>query len=244
MHRCQHYRQKVDSSGRMEAVATPSGIGAGHKHGSLVMAKNRDGGRLLPLPSTTFGEAVALGFEASVYCSRCYEYRPVDPAAEHLRDRCFATARFRCTKIRYTGAGCGSGSVVINPPVLLSVGGEDTLDFLYCNTCEPSWEINHMPIDKPPWSVLDRKGNDRFGCPGCGKAVARVAVEETAITADPTSRAVLVRPVMSSSPSSATNVRLGTAGYSGRATKYRMSARGLAEQAEPAALIWSDEGRR
>jgi predicted RNA-binding Zn-ribbon protein involved in translation (DUF1610 family) len=39
-------------------------------------------------------------------------------------------------------------------------------------TCLPSWEINHVPIDPPPWSVVDHKGNDRFKCPGCGKAVA------------------------------------------------------------------------
>jgi hypothetical protein len=58
---------------------------------------------------------------------------------EHLRDRCFATTRFRCTKIRYTGAVCGSpGSVEIEPSVLLPVAGEDTLAFLSCGTCLPS----------------------------------------------------------------------------------------------------------
>ena len=29
-----------------------------------------------------------------------------------------------------------------------------------------------MRIDKPPWSRLNRKSNDRFRCPACGKAVA------------------------------------------------------------------------
>jgi len=82
--------------------------------------------------------------------------------AEHLRDRCFATARFCCTKIRYTGAVCGSpGSVEIKPSVLLPVGGEDTLAFLSC-TCLPSWEINHVPIDKPLLLVVSHKDNDRF----------------------------------------------------------------------------------
>jgi hypothetical protein len=137
------------------------------------MAKEQGGGKLLPLPFVTFSEIAALGLKASIYCSGCYEHRPIDPTAEHLRDRCFARARFRCTKLRYTGAVCGCpGSVAIKPSVLLPGGGEDTLAFLYCSTCEPSWEINHMPIDKPPWSVLDRKGNDRFKCPGCGKSVA------------------------------------------------------------------------
>src|SRR5260370_29581853 len=128
---------------------------------------------LHPLPFTTFGEIAALGFRARVYCSRCYEHRSIDLAAEHLRDRCFATTRFRCTKIRYTGAVCGRlGAVEIEPSVLLPVGGEDTLAFLSCSTCLPSWEINYVPIDKPPWSVVNREGNDRVKCPGCGQAVA------------------------------------------------------------------------
>ena len=136
------------------------------------MAKKQGGGKLLPQPFTTFGEAVALGFEASVYCSRCYEHRPIDPAAEHLRDRCFATARFRCTKIRYTGAECGCpGSVLLMPTVRLPVGGNYDLAFLTCESCSPRWEVNFVPIDQPPWSVVKRKAGDRFRCPGCGKVV-------------------------------------------------------------------------
>ena len=137
------------------------------------MAKEQGGGKLLPLPFVTFSEIAALRLKASIYCSGCYEHCPIDPTAEHLRDRCFATTSFRCTKIRYTGAVCGCpGSVAIEPSMLLPVGGEDTLAFLYCSTCQPSWEINHVPIDKPPWSRLNRKSNDRFRCPACGKAVA------------------------------------------------------------------------
>jgi len=136
------------------------------------MAKRQGGGKLLPLPFTTFGEALALGFEASVYCSRCYEHRPIEPAAEHLRDRCFATVRF-CTKIRYTGAVCGcTGSVELIPAVRLAVGGNYDLAFLSCESCMPRWEINFVPIDQPPWSVVRRKAGNRFGCPACGKAVA------------------------------------------------------------------------
>ena len=116
---------------------------------------------LHPLPFTTFGQIAAFGFKAKVYCPGCYEHRSIDLAAEHLRDRCFATTRFRCTKIRYTGAVCGRlGAVEIEPSVLLPVGGEDTLAFLSCSTCLPSWEINYVPIDKPPWSVVNREGND------------------------------------------------------------------------------------
>jgi hypothetical protein len=135
------------------------------------MTKRQGGGKLLPLPFTTFGEIAAFGLKATVYCPGCYEHRPIDPTAEHLRDHGFATARFRCTQIRYTGAVCGClGSVAIKPSVLL--GGKDTLAFLFCVTCEPSWEINHVPIDQQPWSAVNRSSNDRFRCPGCGKAVA------------------------------------------------------------------------
>jgi hypothetical protein len=50
--------------------------------------------------------------------------------------------------------------------VLLPIGGEDTLAVLSCSTCLPSWEIHHVPIDKPPWSLVNHKGKDRFKCPG------------------------------------------------------------------------------
>jgi hypothetical protein len=63
-------------------------------------------------------------------------------------------------------------SVEIEPPVLLPVGGEDPLAFLSCGTCLPSWEINYVPIDQPPWSVVNRDRGDRFKCPGCHRAVA------------------------------------------------------------------------
>src|SRR5260370_3657056 len=129
---------------------------------------------LHPLPFTTFGEIAALGFRARVYCSRCYEHRSIDLAAEHLRDRCFATTRFRCTKIRYTAAVCGRlGAVEIEPSVLLPVGGEATLAFLSCSTCLPSWEINYVPIDKPPRSVVNPEAHDLFNLPGSGKHAAR-----------------------------------------------------------------------
>jgi hypothetical protein len=127
-------------------------------------------GTLHSLPFTTFGEIAALSLEAAIYCSRCYEMRRIDPASEILRDRCFATATFRCTKVRYTGEACGSaGSVEIRPAELLPVGGTDNLAFLSCKTC--LWQINHVPIDKPPWSVVRRNSGDRFRCPGCRRSV-------------------------------------------------------------------------
>jgi hypothetical protein len=70
---------KVDSSRHMEAFRTPSGTGGRAKHRSLVMAKAKGGGKLHPLPFTTFGEMLALGLEARVFCPSCYEHRPIDP---------------------------------------------------------------------------------------------------------------------------------------------------------------------
>ena len=48
------------------------------------------------------------------------------------------------------------------PAPIMPVGGEDTLPFLSCGTCLPSWEINYVPIDRPPWSVVSRVRDDRF----------------------------------------------------------------------------------
>ena len=137
------------------------------------MAKAKGGGKLHPLPFTTFGEIAALGLKATVYCSACYEHRPLDPAAEQIRDRCFATTRFRCTEIRYTGNVCGSlGAVEIEPSLLLPVGGNDHLAFLSCRTCLPSWSINYIPIEQPPWNVVDWRAGDHFRCPGCRRLLS------------------------------------------------------------------------
>jgi hypothetical protein len=125
------------------------------------MAKAKDGGKLHPLPFTTFGEITALGLKATVYCAGCYEHRLIDVMAGHLRDRCFATTRFRCTKIRYTGDRCGCpGSVEIEPTVALPVGGNYHVAFLTCTRCVPPWQINQVPIDQPPWSVVNRARDD------------------------------------------------------------------------------------
>jgi hypothetical protein len=124
------------------------------------------------LPFTTFGDLPALGLTARVYCSSCYDYRPIDPTAEHLRDRCFATTRFRCTITRSTGQVCGCpGSVEIQPTVLLPVGGKERVAFLTCKTCLPPWEINRVPIDRPPWSSVNPGRGERFRCPGCRRPV-------------------------------------------------------------------------
>ena len=102
-----------------------------------------------------------------------YEHRPIDPTAEHLRDRRFRDDPISLHQDPVHGRRLRFPWVSrVNPFVLLPVGGADTLAFLSCSTCLPSWEISYVPIDKPPWSVVNHKGNDRFKCPGCGKAVA------------------------------------------------------------------------
>ena len=60
--------------------------------------------------------------------------------------------------------------------MLLPVGGQDTLAFLSCGTCLPSWEIKYVPIDKLPWSVVNREPNDRFKCPGAGGPLLGVSM--------------------------------------------------------------------
>jgi hypothetical protein len=43
--------------------------------------------------------------------------------------------------------------------------------------CLPPWQINHIPIDRPPWNVVGSQGREgglgeRLRCPGCGGRVA------------------------------------------------------------------------
>jgi hypothetical protein len=115
---------------------------------------------LHPLPFTTFGELAGLGFKATVYCSRCYEHRPIDANTEHFRDRCFATTRFKCTKVRYTGDVCGCiGSVEIQPTVLLPIGGKDDIAFLFCVL---SAVVGDQPCaDRPTAMVSGEAGKRR-----------------------------------------------------------------------------------
>jgi hypothetical protein len=124
------------------------------------------------LPFATFGEAAALGLEAHAYCPTCYRTRQIDPAADQLRNRCFAGARFRCTSIRWNGETCGNpGTLTMRPAALLPVGGAVTLAFLWCDRCLPPWQISYIPIGRPPWSVVYSRKGDRFRCPGCQSGV-------------------------------------------------------------------------
>jgi hypothetical protein len=105
------------------------------------------------------------GLELHVYCPSCYSTRrPVD--LERWADRCFATARFRCTGRRHNGTPCKAPGVpIVRPAELLPVGGPVTLTFLTCPRC--IWEINQAQLDKPPWSG----SSQHYRCPGCAGRV-------------------------------------------------------------------------
>jgi hypothetical protein len=61
------------------------------------------------------------------------------------------------------------GSVEIEPSVLLPVGGEDTLAFLSCGTCLPSWEINQGLSEVPNMTDISHWGVMTIGT-GLGNA--------------------------------------------------------------------------
>jgi hypothetical protein len=73
--------------------------------------------------------------------------------------------------------------VEIEPLVLLPVGGEDTLAFLSCGTCLPSWQINYVPIDTP-WSVVKTRATTASKCPGVSTAQRgdRLAFQSSRLT--------------------------------------------------------------
>jgi hypothetical protein len=120
---------------------------------------------LRELPFKTIGDVAAHGLELHVYCPSCYSTR--QPAnLDGWADRCFATARFRCSGTRHTGTPCqGTGMPVIRPAELLPVGGPVTLAFLTCPRC--IWEINQVQLHKPPWS----RSKQPYRCPGCSGRV-------------------------------------------------------------------------
>ena len=105
---------------------------------------------LRALPFQTIGDIARHGLELHVYCPRCYSTRRLVDL-ERWADRCFATARFRCTGTRHDGTPCrNNGMPVVRPAELLQVGGPVTLAFLTCPRC--IWEIDQAQLDKPPWS--------------------------------------------------------------------------------------------
>jgi hypothetical protein len=108
---------------------------------------------LHPLPFTTFGEIARLGLEVHVSCSRCYDPRRISLDDDRLLARPFAGTRFICTKARWNGETCGGlGHIYVKPQERLTVGVPLTLAFLFCRRCVPSWQIDQVQLDRPPWS--------------------------------------------------------------------------------------------
>jgi hypothetical protein len=62
---------------------------------------------LRELPFQTIGDIGRHGLELHVYCPSCYSTRrPLAANLERSANRCFATARFRCTGTRHTAPAC------------------------------------------------------------------------------------------------------------------------------------------
>jgi hypothetical protein len=90
---------------------------------------------LRALPFQTIGDIARHGLELHVYCPSCYSTRRLADL-ERWADRCFVTARFRCTGTRHNGAPCGAPGVpIVRPTELLPVGGPVTLAFLSRPRC-------------------------------------------------------------------------------------------------------------
>jgi hypothetical protein len=103
---------------------------------------------LRALPLQTIGDIGRHSLELHIYCPSCYSTRRLVDL-ERWTGRCFAAARFRCTRTRHNGAPCrATGMPVIRPAELLPVGGAVTLAFLTCPRC--IWEIDQAQLDKPP----------------------------------------------------------------------------------------------
>jgi hypothetical protein len=72
-------------------------------------------GMLRKLAFQTIGDIGRRSVELHAYCPSCYSTRRL-VHIERCADRCFATARFRCSGTRYNGPPCrATGMPVIRP---------------------------------------------------------------------------------------------------------------------------------
>jgi hypothetical protein len=122
----------------------------------------------LPLPIATLGDIEQLGLELWLWCWGCKSKRRVaiDP---ELSGRRFAGSRFRCTRIMWDGATCGSAGVpTIRPPVRVPADQAAGLADLYCERCVPPWSILEVDASHQPWRLM---AGQAFSCPGCHRPV-------------------------------------------------------------------------
>ena len=100
---------------------------------------------LYALPPSRFDEIAALGLELHVHCPSCHATRRLSIDGQPWRDRCFATARFRCRAVSWRRVICdGPDAVTIRPARLLPIDGEVTLAFLYWRRC--TWSIDQCKV--------------------------------------------------------------------------------------------------
>jgi len=151
------------------------------------------------LPFETFGEAAAFDLEVEV-SSQCGRYVVIDGMAPAFRDRRIMGTRFRCTTILPHGVTCaGSPSIYIGKrgrwgmtmaehsrairsrqaaaPINAKLGTFASIvkrcevAFLYDRGCVPSYTIDMIEFDEPPWDRFLDKPWGRFICPGCGQTL-------------------------------------------------------------------------
>jgi hypothetical protein len=151
------------------------------------------------LPFKTFGEAAAFDLEVEVSC-QCSRRVVIDGIAPAFRDRRIMGTRFRCTTILPHGVACaGLPSIYIRkrgrdrwamadhsrairsrqaaapidakPGTFASIVKRCEVAFLYDRCCVPSYTIDMIEFDEPPWDRFLDKLWGRFICPGCGQTL-------------------------------------------------------------------------
>jgi hypothetical protein len=144
------------------------------------------------LPFETFGEAATfdLEVEVSCQCGRCVVIVGKAPA---FRDRRIMGTRFRCTAcagspLIYIGkrgrwgmtmaehsrairSRQAAAPIDAKPGTFASIVKRCEVAFLYDRGCVPSYTVDMIEFDEPPWNRFLDKPWGRFICPGCGQTL-------------------------------------------------------------------------
>ena len=153
--------------------------------------------RLLPLKR--FGEAAAFDLEIEVSC-RCGRRLVIDGRAPAFRDRRIMGTRFRCTTILPHGVACAglpsiyirkrgrdrwtmaehsrairarqaAAPIAAKPGTFATIVKRCEVAFLYDRGCVPSYTVDMIEFDEPPWDRFLDKPWGQFICPGCGQTL-------------------------------------------------------------------------
>jgi hypothetical protein len=158
------------------------------------------------LPFKTFGEAAAFDLEVEVSC-RCGRRVVIDGKAPAFRDRRIMGTRFRCTTILPHGVACaGSPSIYIGkrgrwgmtmaehshalrgreaaapidakPGTFGSIVKRCEVAFLYDRGCVPSYTIDMIEFDEPPWDrFLDKPWAGSFAQDAARRSTCTLATD-------------------------------------------------------------------